>query len=46
MAFRPFRTMVRVLLPAALCALWLAPLEAQQPAVVMEHDGSTVMFEP
>jgi alpha-D-xyloside xylohydrolase len=46
MAFRPFRTMVRVLLPAALCALWLASLEAQQPAVVMEHDGSTVMFEP
>jgi alpha-D-xyloside xylohydrolase len=46
MAFRPFRIMVRVLLPAALCALWLAPLEAQQQAVVMEHDGSTVMFEP
>ena len=46
MAFRPFRIMVRVLLPAALFALWLAPLEAQQPSVVMEHDGSTVMFEP
>jgi alpha-D-xyloside xylohydrolase len=44
-----FRTGIRILLGAA-AALWLATLQAQQnpqaSPVVMEHDGSTVMFEP
>jgi alpha-D-xyloside xylohydrolase len=42
----PFRTGIRILLSAATAVLWLATLQAQQNPLVMEHDGSTVMFEP
>src|ERR1700761_2335946 len=50
-AFRSsFRTGIYILLGAATAGLWLAPLQAQQNPqqgpVVMDHDGSTVMFEP
>src|ERR1700756_4138943 len=50
-AFRSsFRIGIHILLGAATAGLWLAPLQAQQNPqqgpIVMDHDGSTVMFEP
>ena len=46
MSFRTFGWMIRILLLPGMAVAWLAPLEAQQQSVVLEHDGSTVMFEP
>ncbi|MGA9719581.1 MAG: TIM-barrel domain-containing protein, partial [Acidobacteriaceae bacterium] len=41
-----FRSIARVPAAAAMAAVLLASGHAQQNSVVMEHDGSTVMFEP
>ncbi len=46
MSFRAFRSIVRFLPAAVISAVLLAPLHAQPGPAVMEHDGSTVMFEP
>jgi alpha-D-xyloside xylohydrolase len=41
-----FWSMARISLLPVITALSLAPLQAQEHSVVLEHDGSTVMFEP
>jgi alpha-D-xyloside xylohydrolase len=38
--------MARILMVPVIGALWFAPLQAQQQSLVLERDGSTVMFEP
>ena len=39
-------SMIRFLWLPVMAAMSLAPLRGQQEPVVMDHDGSTVMFEP
>ena len=46
MTFRAFGSMLRVLLATLMAAVLLAPVQAESQSVVMEHDGSTIMFEP
>ena len=41
-----FWSMARISLLPVIAALSLAPLQAQEHSLVLEHDGSTVMFEP
>jgi len=47
-AFRcsALRSGFRILPAAVIAVVLLAPLHAQPGPAVMEHDGSTVMFEP
>ncbi|HZD46993.1 MAG TPA: hypothetical protein VE109_13030, partial [Acidobacteriaceae bacterium] len=40
------RSGFRILPAAGIAAVLLAPLHAQPGPAVMEHNGSTVMFEP
>jgi alpha-D-xyloside xylohydrolase len=46
MFFRAYPLMVRILMLIGMTAAVFTPSQAQQHSVVLEHDGSTVMFEP